>query len=155
GEIADHVENCARCQRVLDELTSADSGAAARPPAAPPAVGPQPDGGFLVWFKEHRPREAGAALGPAAAGGPTPLPPPAASGAGAGDLPAVPDYEVLGELGRGGMGVVYRCRDLTLGREVAVKVLRTDSRSQPELAARFAEEAEVGGQLNHPGIVPV
>jgi serine/threonine protein kinase len=69
-------------------------------------------------------------------------------------LPAVPGYEIAEELDRGGMGVVYRGRDLVLGREVAVKVLREEHGRQPGLAPRFVEEAQVGGQLNHPGIVP-
>ncbi len=65
------------------------------------------------------------------------------------------NYRVEGELARGGMGVLLRGRDVDLGREVALKVLREDLASRPEIVQRFVEEAQIGGQLQHPGIVPV
>ena len=58
-------------------------------------------------------------------------------------------------IGRGGMGVVLRGHDTDLGRDLAVKVLREPFRDQPEMVRRFIEEAQIGGQLQHPGIVPV
>jgi tRNA A-37 threonylcarbamoyl transferase component Bud32 len=61
-------------------------------------------------------------------------------------------YEILTELGRGGMGVVYKARDTRLDRDVAIKVLRETS---PEIAARLEEEAKTAATLNHPGIVTV
>jgi serine/threonine-protein kinase len=64
-------------------------------------------------------------------------------------------YQLVGELARGGMGVVFQGRDLELGRDLAVKVIREDHRHQPEMVRRFVEEAQIGGQLQHPGIVPV
>ncbi len=64
-------------------------------------------------------------------------------------------YELLGEIGRGGMGAILRGRDPDLGRELAVKVLLEDHQGKPELVRRFVEEAQIGGQLQHPGIVPV
>ncbi len=64
-------------------------------------------------------------------------------------------YQVLGEIGRGGVGVVYKGRDQDLGRDVAIKVLRPEHVSRPEILERFVEEAQIGGQLQHPGIVPV
>jgi hypothetical protein len=72
-----------------------------------------------------------------------------------GDLPAVPGYQVLEELGRGGMGVVLRVYDPDLGRALAVKVPLDRLRGQPDLLARFLEEAQITGQLDHPGIPPV
>ena len=63
--------------------------------------------------------------------------------------------ELFGEIARGGMGVVLRCRDPDLGRELAVKVLRDDLRGNPEMIRRFVEEAQIAGQLQHPGIVPI
>jgi serine/threonine-protein kinase len=71
------------------------------------------------------------------------------------ELPTIPGYEILAELGHGGMGVVLRGRDVDLGRDVAVKVLREQHCGRPELAQRFLEEARISGQLQHPGIVPV
>ncbi len=64
-------------------------------------------------------------------------------------------YEVLGEVARGGVGVVLRGRDNDVGRDVALKVLLEQHLRSPELVQRFVEEAQVGGQLQHPGIVPV
>ncbi len=64
-------------------------------------------------------------------------------------------YQVLGEIGRGGVGIVYKGRDHDLGRDVAMKVLRDEYAEQPDVLARFVEEAQIGGQLQHPGIVPV
>jgi serine/threonine-protein kinase len=73
----------------------------------------------------------------------------------AGDPSTIPGYEILGELGRGGMGVVLHGRDPGLGRDLAVKVLRPDHQGDPELYGRFIEEAQIAGQLQHPGIAPV
>jgi serine/threonine-protein kinase len=64
-------------------------------------------------------------------------------------------YQLHGESARGGMGVVLKGRDVDLGRDVAVKVLLERHRSSPELVRRFVEEAQIAGQLQHPGIVPV
>ncbi len=64
-------------------------------------------------------------------------------------------YQMLGEIARGGMGVVLKGRDPDLGRDLAFKVLRTEMANRPAAVQRFVEEAQVGGQLQHPGIVPV
>jgi serine/threonine-protein kinase len=66
-----------------------------------------------------------------------------------------PDIATLQEIARGGMGVVYRGRDNTLHRDLAVKVLREEYRSRPEMVRRFVEEAQICGQLTHPGVVAV
>jgi serine/threonine-protein kinase len=62
---------------------------------------------------------------------------------------------LFGVLGRGGMGVVLRGHDTDLGRDLAVKVLQEQFRDEPEMVRRFVEEAQIGGQLQHPGVVPV
>ena len=64
-------------------------------------------------------------------------------------------YRLLGELARGGMGAILRARDEDLGRDLAVKVLLDRHRDDPGILRRFIEEAQIGGQLQHPGIVPV
>ncbi len=64
-------------------------------------------------------------------------------------------YEVLGPIGSGGMGEVYRARDARLGREVAIKVLPTERLSDPVRRARFEQEARTASSLNHPNIVTI
>ena len=61
-------------------------------------------------------------------------------------------YEILSLLGAGGMGEVYRARDATLNREVAVKVLLPAVANDPDRLSRFAREAQVLASLNHPNI---
>src|SRR5271170_6274299 len=63
-------------------------------------------------------------------------------------------YLVLGELGRGGMGVVYRALDPVLRRPVALKVL-AGAQADADAMARFAREAHATASLAHPGIVPI
>ena len=63
-------------------------------------------------------------------------------------------YEILGELGRGGMGVVYRARDPLLNREVAVKLISSSDLTN-ELEERFQREAQLVAQMDHPAIVPI
>jgi hypothetical protein len=62
-------------------------------------------------------------------------------------------YEILGPIGRGGMGEVYRARDARLAREVAVKVLPADAGNMPDRLPRFEREAQAVAALNHPNIL--
>jgi eukaryotic-like serine/threonine-protein kinase len=62
---------------------------------------------------------------------------------------------LLEVIARGGMGVIYRGRDADLNRDVAIKVLQEKHRDIPELVRRFVEEAQIAGQLQHPGVVPI
>ncbi|RMG17558.1 MAG: serine/threonine protein kinase [Planctomycetota bacterium] len=64
-------------------------------------------------------------------------------------------YELLAEIGRGGMGVVYRARERGLAREVALKILLGYEHASPQQRARFAREAELTAALRHPGILRV
>jgi serine/threonine-protein kinase len=64
-------------------------------------------------------------------------------------------YEILDKLGEGAMGVVYRARDQSLGRIVALKMLSAELAAEDELYKRFQREAEAVGRLNHPNIVTV
>jgi ankyrin repeat protein/predicted Ser/Thr protein kinase len=69
------------------------------------------------------------------------------------------DYKLLGELGRGGMGIVYQAQDKKLGRTVAIKMIRVDAGASPgetaKLRQRLVREASAAGRIYHPGIVTV
>ena len=64
-------------------------------------------------------------------------------------------YHVEGEIARGGMGIVLKARDENLGRVLAIKVLHEAQAFRSGVVHRFIEEAQIGGQLQHPGIAPV
>ena len=108
---------------------------------------------------EH-PGHAGPVAGPGAARAARRLDPASAAAPPAGmaepaDLRPTGRLQLFGVIGRGGMGVVLKGHDTDLGRDLAVKVLLESYRDQPELVRRFIEEAQIGGQLQHPGVVPV
>jgi hypothetical protein len=91
---------------------------------------------------------------------PTPAVPPfqapPSTGAASPDcLGAVPGYEVLGELGRGGMGVVYRARQVRAGRLVALKMILSGAHANCAELSRLLSEAEAIARLQHPNIVQV
>ncbi|NIP90284.1 MAG: protein kinase, partial [Gammaproteobacteria bacterium] len=64
-------------------------------------------------------------------------------------------YEILGALGKGGMGEVYRARDTKLGRDVAIKVLPREMSGDPERVARFEREARLLASLQHANIASI
>ncbi|MEY4614298.1 MAG: hypothetical protein RL179_2271, partial [Planctomycetota bacterium] len=74
----------------------------------------------------------------------------------AGDVqPTIPGYTIIGEIGRGGMGVVYRASQTTLGRPVAIKTLLSAGKLSGDLKARLRKEAEALGMMHHPNIIQV
>jgi WD40 repeat protein/serine/threonine protein kinase len=77
------------------------------------------------------------------------------SGLAEGTLVSPPGYELREEIGRGGMGAVYRALDVALGRDVAVKLLSDRFAPDSSFAQRFLSEARITGQLQHPGIPAV
>jgi eukaryotic-like serine/threonine-protein kinase len=64
-------------------------------------------------------------------------------------------YEILGQLGTGSMGVVYRAHDSVLDRDVALKVMRDGPHVEPEMRERFYREARTCAHLHHPNIVTI
>lgn len=70
-------------------------------------------------------------------------------------LPTVPGYDILDELGRGGMGVVYRARQLLLDRPCALKMILVGAHAGPEAALRFLAEGEAVARLQHPNVVQI
>jgi WD40 repeat protein len=87
---------------------------------------------------------------------PRPTNPEPAGGPPTADLPpALPGYLILEEIGRGGMGIVYRARQASPGRVVALKVIRKERLSHPEVLRRFRREVQAAARLSHPNIVQV
>jgi tRNA A-37 threonylcarbamoyl transferase component Bud32 len=71
------------------------------------------------------------------------------------ELPALPDYEVLGLIDEGGMGTVYRARQLRLQRPAAIKMIRAGRHARADQLARFRAEAEAVARLRHPNVIQI
>lgn len=122
-----HLDGCPACQRRLRQLEPD----LAVPP--PPTTAEEPTRPFLNSLKQAVRavvREPGAA-----------------------DWPRVPGYEIVSELGRGGMGVVYQARDVQLGRMAALKFLPADAPVSPAEMMRLRREAKALAALRHPNVV--
>ncbi|MBI2480937.1 MAG: serine/threonine protein kinase, partial [Planctomycetia bacterium] len=127
--IQDHIRDCATCERLLAESSLGTSD-----------VVEATD----VWFEETQVLSADQIYKAAEQ-----------KIEATGSLPQVPGYALLAEIGRGGMGVVYRARHLALNRIVALKTIRSAALADPRQLARFKTEAESLAQIQHPHIVQV
>jgi serine/threonine protein kinase/WD40 repeat protein len=129
-----HVDGCSLCQKRLDRLTHGGDGVRFNELSSllHAGVASHPEAGTLV-------------------NGVHPLPPPPRLTG----LPSVPGFDVLAELGRGGMGVVYKARHRRLNRLVALKMILSGCAADPHLVQRFLFEAEILARVQHPQVVQV
>jgi tetratricopeptide (TPR) repeat protein/tRNA A-37 threonylcarbamoyl transferase component Bud32 len=150
GRIDDHLGGCSACRQTLDRLVGSLPGPW-HPGRLGATEGRAGDDAGTTW-PGFAPRALLATRGsgsvPRPEASPHPTGPPVAA-----DRPA--RLRLFGEIARGGMGAIYKARDVDLGRDLAVKVLLEKHHGKPELARRFVTEARVAGQLQHPGAVPV
>jgi tetratricopeptide (TPR) repeat protein/tRNA A-37 threonylcarbamoyl transferase component Bud32 len=147
-----HVESCPDCQRTVEEILAGSGPGAVRrgAPGRRSAI-TAAAASFLKRLEGAAPPEAGSAIDPdghstIVSADTRSDAPPAAAPAG---------YDITGELGKGGMGVVRLGHDRRLGREVAIKVLKPEFAGHRHLVRRFIEEAQLSSRLQHPAIPPV
>ncbi len=153
--LARHVEGCASCKEQLAHLTGT-AGPEMWRRAEHPSQGSRAEEAMMRRLKRTLSRLAPTdPMQPASPAGHSPDVVVRKSPVVGCERPVVPGYEILGELGRGGMGVVYRARQLGLRRTVALKMVLTGTHSGLKQLARFRAEATVIARLQHPNIVQI
>jgi WD40 repeat protein/serine/threonine protein kinase len=132
-EVSAHVAVCSSCQEVLERLTESPESLRESLSASS-----QSSSGLSARLLSRLARAA-----------------PVRSGPAVGELPAVAGYRVVEELGRGGMGVVYKAQHLHLNRPVALKMILAGAYASEADRERFQREAKSVAQLHHPNIVQI
>ena len=153
GTLATHAEDCTSCQALLDALSTTTIsirglGALGKNGTSEP----EPSSLFLARLSEDVPPPTCDASLPVK---PMEYATAHAAGGTAQAWPALPGYEILAELGRGGMGIVLKARQLNLNRLVAVKMMLAGADADISERGRFRTEAEVAARLRHPNIVQI
>lgn len=148
ADVESHVERCGHCQATLSRLARLADGPGNQlmlsweRDASEAAISAEADR-FIQGLSATPPAQIGLAE------------PEGGSSANWDAWPRVDGYEIVGELGRGGMGVVYRARQIALGREVALKMVLAGPVLSPQARRRFEHEAQSIGRLHHPNVVQV
>jgi tetratricopeptide (TPR) repeat protein len=163
ADIEQHLEQCGHCQETLEGLTRERFSLNgwrpwSDPDHSPDGVDSSFDGSGSSFDPEEvdvvRTRRRRASRAPGIGHPPT-LPSGFGSGSSVDEVPVVEGYDILGRLGQGGMGVVYRARQHGLERLVALKMIRGGPHAAPEHLARFKIEARSVARLRHPNVVQI
>jgi WD40 repeat protein len=142
GLLEAHIEKCAHCQAAVEKLLA-------------PRAEEKCDGENLtILAAEAAFLQRVAMRKPASFEAVTALLAPLSSQA-ASPLPLLKGYDILEEIGRGGMGIVYKAWQRHLNRPVAIKMVLLEASAKPEILVRFRQEAELAARLVHPNIVQV
>jgi WD40 repeat protein/serine/threonine protein kinase len=157
-----HIAECAHCQASLERLTQDEEASQytsrlMRPVASSPSEVSGSDGqpAFLARLKRHSPAAHEHRIGVLGKPATSQLKTASTKTATVTEPMKVAGYEILGELGRGGMGVVYKARQVGLNRLVALKMILAGAHARPKDLARFGHEAEAVARLRHPNIIQI